>query len=127
MHRPEAHSFRDLEVWQLSHELVIATYGLTNLLPRNEEYGLKSPMRRAAVSIRANIAEEFRRRSWADKARFLNIAQGSLEELRYYTILGPALGYFAAGAVDPLLARVTGTLEAAEYVCWKKAQVQELR
>ncbi len=57
-------------------------------------------MRRAAVSIAANIAEGFRKRTRADKARFMNIAQGSLEESRYYLILAGDLGY---GAVNPAI------------------------
>lgn len=61
--------------------------------PRQETYGLSLQMRRAAVSIPANIAEGFRRRSKPEKARFLNIAEGSLEELRYFLILTADLGY----------------------------------
>jgi four helix bundle protein len=61
--------------------------------PKQETYGLVSQMRRAAISIPANIAEGFRRRGKPDKARFLNIAEGSLEESRYYLILAQDLGY----------------------------------
>ncbi|MGL6195817.1 MAG: four helix bundle protein [Thermoguttaceae bacterium] len=57
-------------------------------------YGLTSQFRRAAVSIPANIAEGFRKQSRLDKARMLNIAEGSLEECRYYLILAKDLGYF---------------------------------
>ena len=55
--------------------------------------GLSIQMRRAAVSIPANIAEGFRKRSLLDKARFMNVAEGSLEESRYYLILAEDLGY----------------------------------
>jgi len=58
-----------------------------------ETYGLAQQLRRAAVSIPANIAEGFRRRGRLDKARYMNIAEGSLEECRYYLILAQDLGY----------------------------------
>ena len=61
--------------------------------PKHELYGLVSQMRRAAVSVPANIAEGFKRRKNPDKARCMNIAQGSLEEVRYYFMLSRDLGY----------------------------------
>src|SRR5436853_7828514 len=85
--RPPARSFRDLQVWQKTHEFVLAVYRFTESFPDREKYGLAHQMRRAAVSIPANIAEGFGKRSQAEKARFLNIAEGSLEECRYYLIL----------------------------------------
>ena len=88
-----ARTFQDLTVWQRAHRFVLATYGLTAGFPKHETYGLSSQMRRAAVSIPANIAEGFRRRGKADKARFMNLAQGSLEECRYYLILAQDLQY----------------------------------
>jgi four helix bundle protein len=91
--REPAKSFEDLVVWQKSHALTLATYKLTSTFPRNEMYGLVSQMRRAAVSVSANIAEGFKRRGRADKARMMNTAQASLEELRYYYILARDLGY----------------------------------
>ena len=78
-----ARSFRDLLVWRTAHEFVLAVYAFTATFPRNETYGLAAQMRRAAVSIPANSAEGFRRRGRADKARFMNLAEGSLEECRY--------------------------------------------
>src|SRR5499427_4130656 len=86
-------SFRDLRVWQKAHEFVLAVYRYTESFPEREKYGLAHQMRRAAVSIPANIAEGFGKRSRAEKARFLNIAEGSLEECRYYLILTQDLGY----------------------------------
>lgn len=88
-----ARTFEDLIVWQKAHQFVLAVYGLSRTFPRSENYRLSSQFRRAAVSIAANIAEGFRKRGKADKLRFLNIAQGSLEESRYYLILARDLGY----------------------------------
>ena len=91
--RRPAQNFRDLLVWQKAHQFVLAVYGFTSNFPRQETFGLSLQMRRAAVSIAANIAEGFVKRGRADKARFLNIAEGSLEESRYYLILSQDLKY----------------------------------
>lgn len=87
MKRPAAKCFEDLIVWQKAHQFVLSIYRMSADFPKNETYGLTSQLRRAAVSIPANIAEGFKRRTRAEKARFMNIAQGSLEECRYYLIL----------------------------------------
>jgi four helix bundle protein len=99
--RRPAQSFRDLLVWQKAHRFVLATYEFTSHLPKQETYGLSLQMRRAAVSIPANIAEGFGKRSRPDKARFMNMAEGSVEESRYYLILAQDLGY---GQTDELIA-----------------------
>jgi four helix bundle protein len=91
--RPAAQTFRDLLVWQKAHQFVLGVYQLTTAFPRQETFGLSLQMRRAAVSIAANIVEGFAKRGQADKARYLNIAEGSLEESRYYLILSEDLGY----------------------------------
>ena len=91
--RLPAKPFRDLLVWRKAHEYVLSIYKLTAPFPRQEACGLCSQMRRAAVSIPANIAEGFRKRGKADKARFMNIAEGSVEESRYYLVLASDLGY----------------------------------
>jgi four helix bundle protein len=88
-----ARTFQDLLVWQKVHRFVLDTYALTAGFPKQETYALSLQMRRAAVSIPANIAEGFRRRGNPDKARFLNIAEGSVEECRYFLILAHDLGY----------------------------------
>jgi four helix bundle protein len=88
-----AKNFQDLIVWQKSHKFVLGVYNFTSKFPTSELYGLTSQFRRAAVSIAANIAEGFKKQGLADKMRFLNIAQGSLEECRYYLILSEDLNY----------------------------------
>jgi four helix bundle protein len=85
--------FEQLEVWKRAHALVLGVYRLTSTLPSQQRFGLISQMQRSGVSVPANIAEGFKRRSQADKIHFYNIAQGSLEELRYYLILCRDLGY----------------------------------
>lgn len=93
MKREPAKSFQDLIVWQKAHEFVLSAYRFSSDFPKTEMYGLTSQLRRAAVSIPANIAEGFKKKTLADKVRFLNIAQGSLEECRYYLILAKDLEY----------------------------------
>ena len=88
-----ARTFQDLLVWQKAHRFVLAVYAITAIFPKQEAYGLSLQLRRASVSIPANIAEGFRRRGKADKARFMNMAEGSGEECRYYLILAQDLGY----------------------------------
>jgi four helix bundle protein len=107
-----ATSFKDLSVWQKSHALALAVYRTTAKLPRTEQYGLTAQMRSAAVSVPANIAEGFRRSSPADKARFLNIAQGSLEELRYYFVLVGDLGYLMAQDLSAEIDEVARLLDS---------------
>ena len=93
MRREPAKSFQDLIVWQKAHKLVLEVYRFSSSFPKTETYGLVSQLRRASVSVPANIAEGFKKKSLADKVRFLNIAQGSLEECRYYFILAEDLEY----------------------------------
>jgi four helix bundle protein len=107
-----AASFKDLTVWQKSHALVLSVYRTTAKFPRAELYGLTSQMRSAVVSVPANIAEGFRRATHADKARFLNIAQGSLEELRYYIVLAGDLGYASEETAEADLDEVARLLDS---------------
>ena len=88
-----AKKFEDLIVWQKAHAVTLRVYSVTKTFPREELFGLTSQMRRAAVSVAANIAEGFSKKGKADKVRILNISQGSLEELRYYFLLSRDLGY----------------------------------
>ena len=111
--RRPAQSFRDLLVWQKAHRFVLAIYEFTSRLPKQENYGLSLQMRRAAVSIPANIAEGFRKRSRPDKARFMNMAEGSVEESRYYyLIVAQDLGYGQTGELMASLEEVSRLLYA---------------
>jgi four helix bundle protein len=112
LERPAARSFRDLMVWRKAHEFVLAVYRFTESFPDREKFGLSHQMRRAAVSIPANIAEGFGKRSRAEKARFLNIAEGSLEECRYYLILARDLGYGQTHSLTATLEEVSRLLNA---------------
>jgi four helix bundle protein len=110
--RAPAKSFEELIVWQKAHQFVLGIYRFTDGFPGKETYGLSSQLRRAAVSIPANIAEGFKKRGRADKVRFLNIAQGSLEECRYYLILAKDLNYGDTGQLHSQLEEVSKLLEA---------------
>lgn len=88
-----AKSFEDILIWQKAHQFVLDVYRLTENFPKHELFGLTSQLRRAAVSVPANFAEGFRKVGRADKLRFYNIAQGSLEECRYYLRLSKDLDY----------------------------------
>jgi four helix bundle protein len=88
-------TWRDLKVWQKAHELVLLTYNLTAKFPSEEKYGLSSQIRRAAVSVASNIVEGFRRRTIKGSLSFYNTADGSLEELKYQSLLAGDLHYIS--------------------------------
>ena len=87
------YGFQRVIAWQKAHEFVLAVYRATRHFPEDERFGLVSQFRRAAVSIDANIAEGYKKLSKADKLRFFNISQGSMEECRNYIILARDLEY----------------------------------
>jgi len=111
MKRPPARHFQDLIVWQKAHEFVLLIYRYSESFPKNELYGLTSQLRRSAVSVPSNIAEGFKKKTKPDKVRFLNIAQGSLEECRYYLILAKDLGYGETSKLMEKLEEVSKLLE----------------
>ncbi len=86
-------SFTDLIVWKKAHEAVLEVYRVTRRFPNEERFSLVVQMRRAAVSVPANIAEGFGRRSHPERARFYTIARSSAEELKYYLMLSKDLAY----------------------------------
>ncbi len=83
--------FRRLNVWTRSHGITLDVYRVTRLFPKDELYGLRSQIRRAAASVCANIAEGCGRRGGAEFARFLDIALGSASELEYHLLLSADL------------------------------------
>jgi four helix bundle protein len=107
-----AKNFTDLIVWQKAHKFVLEVYAFTARFPREEIYALTSQFRRAAVSIAANIAEGFKKKSNKDKIRFYNISQGSVEESRYYLILAKDLKYGENLPLSELLVEVSKILDA---------------
>lgn len=111
MNKP-ARSFVDLIVWQKAHQLVLSTYKYSDAFPKNEIFGLTSQLRRAVVSVPANIAEGFKKKGKSDKMRFMNIAQGSLEECRYYLILAEDLEYGSNSGLVEKLEEVSKLLDA---------------
>jgi four helix bundle protein len=112
MNRTPSKTFTELIVWQKAHAFVLSAYKLTEVFPKSEIYGLSSQLRRAAVSIPANIAEGYKKRGPADKTRFMNMAQGSLEEVQYYLILVHDLTYADTITLRVQLDEVSRLLEA---------------
>lgn len=107
-----AKSFEDLLVWQEAHQFALSIYHFTQGFPQEEKFGLTSQMRRAVVSVAANIAEGFSKHSKTDKLRYFNIAQGSLEETHYHLILARDLGYGAVAVLLDQQKKVAGMLGA---------------
>ena len=89
------YTFENVVAWQKAHTFVLKVYSVTKQFPADELYGLTSQFRRAAVSIEANIAEGYKKISKADKLRFMNISQGSMEECRDYILLARDLYYIS--------------------------------
>ena len=112
MKRAPSKSFQDLIVWQKAHQFVLSIYRFSETFPKNEMYGLTSQLRRSAISVPANIAEGFKKKTKPDKVRFMNISQGSLEECRYYLILSKDLGYGNSMELVSQLEEVSKLLEA---------------
>lgn len=110
-------TFKIIKAWQRAHEFVVKIYKTTRFFPEFEKYGLAAQFQRAAVSIPANIAEGFRKLSKADKLRFMNIAQGSLEECRYYIILSKDLEYINQNTYDTLNEHLEDTSRLLNSYC----------
>lgn len=114
-------SFKDIMAWQKAHVFVLDVYRMTTKYPTHERFGLCSQFQRAAVSIPANIAEGYKRISKADKLRFFNIAQGSLEECRYYILLSKDLNYITGEDFQYLNKAVEDTSYLLNGYCRKIA------
>ena len=87
--------FKNIIAWQRAHELTLSVYKCTQGFPVEERFAMQSQMRRASLSIAANIAEGSSRRSERDFLRFLEIATGSLKELQYFILLANEIGYIS--------------------------------
>ena len=118
-------SFKEVFAWQKAHEFVVMVYKATKQYPSFERFGLCSQFQIAAVSIPANIAEGYRRDGMADKLRFMNIAQGSLEECRYYILLSKDLEYISLDVYNNLndLIEETSRLLNAYYKAIKSRNI----
>ena len=110
-------NFHGIVAWQMAHEFVLMVYRETKHFPDFEKFGLCSQFQRAAVSIPANIAEGYKKLSKADKLRFYNIAQGSLEECRYYVLLSRDLGYINEEHYNLLFNKVEETSKLLNGYC----------
>jgi len=97
-------SFTDLEAWKTGIELTKEVYALTKKLPKEEQYGLCSQVRRAVTSILANLAEGFSRSSAADKAHKYTISRGECAEVKAHLLICVALGYFTQEDIQTALA-----------------------
>ncbi|MGV0107102.1 four helix bundle protein [Nostoc sp. DSM 114167] len=95
--------FKDLIIWQKGMEIAEKCYLLTKNFPRDELFGMIQQIRRASVSIPANIAEGYGRRSPGDYARFLNISQGSINELQTHLILSSRVGLCTVKDIELIL------------------------
>jgi four helix bundle protein len=100
------YSFENLEVWQMSRELVKEIYQITSTFPNEEKFGLTSQLRRASVSVSSNIAEGSTRWSKKDQSRFYEIAFGSLIEVLNQMILSADLGFLPENRLIELRTRI---------------------
>ncbi|BFU94613.1 MAG: four helix bundle protein [Nitrospira sp.] len=96
-------NFRELEVWRLGKEIVLAVYRVTKSFPKEEMYGLVSQMRRAVVSIPSNIAEGFNRKHNAEYRQLRYVALGSCAELETQVEVAHDLGFLSIGDRDTVL------------------------
>lgn len=99
--------FRKLNVWEKSHYLTISVYKYTKTFPKDELYGLTNQIRRASVSIPANIGEGCGRDSDAELARFCHIAMGSASKLEYHFLLTHDLKYLESSKFNQLTQAIT--------------------
>ena len=109
--------FEDILAWQKAHAFVLLVYRVTGHFPEVERFGLISQFRRAAVSIEANIAEGYKKLSKADKLRFFNISQGSLEECRDYIILSRDLDFLQKGECEALCTSIEEASKLLNAYC----------
>ena len=103
-------SFTEMPVWQKAHKLSVEIFQLTSKLPRSEDYGLTSQIRRSANSVAANISEGFGRRTKKDKIHFYIIARGSAFETQNHLLYGNKIGYFESKVINQLFEQYSGLI-----------------
>ena len=94
--------FKELLAWQKGYELALEIYKTTNHFPKEEKYGMISQIRRAAISVSANVAEGYEKQYKKEYVRFLYISKGSLGEVQTYLMLAKDLGYIQNEAFNKL-------------------------
>ena len=99
-------SFRDMSVWQESMIIAEQIFLFTDNLPKKEDYGFTSQIRRSALSISANIAEAFGRNHYSDKINFYYFARGSATETMSHIEYGKRVGYFDSKKLDRVLSKL---------------------
>jgi four helix bundle protein len=108
--------FTETSFWNQAIEIASEVFFITNVLPRKEDYGLTSQLRRASVSISANIAEAFGRHSSADKSKFYDYARGSAFETKSLLLYGIKVNYFSEEETKKLIERIAGTIHEINKV-----------
>ena len=104
--------FQDLPVWKEAMDVAVRVFALTESLPRKEDYGLTSQIRRSTLSISDNIAEGFGRHHTNDKIKFYLYSRGSANESKNQLIYGNKVGYFEKEAVAELIVVLNKVIES---------------
>ena len=108
--------FQQLPVWQMAMQLAVDVFALTENLPRKEDYGLTSQIRRSALSISDNIAEGFGRQHNADKIKFYIYSRGSANETKSQLIYGNRVGYFNEDKVNDFIENLNKIIESLNKI-----------
>jgi four helix bundle protein len=104
--------FQELPVWQIAMQIAVDVFSLTENLPRKEDYGLTSQIRRSSLSISDNIAEGFGRMTGPDKVKFYIYSRGSANETKSQLIYGNKVGYFEKEKVELLIIDIHKVIES---------------
>ncbi len=117
-------SFEEMPVWQKSMSMAVSIFTLTEKLPKKEDYGLTSQIRRSALSVPGNISEGFGRKHTKDKLNFYYDSRGSLSETKNHLIYGHKVGYFTKAELDAhviLIEEIWKELNSLINALYKKA------
>ena len=114
--KDEYRSFEEMPLWQLAHEIAIEAYRVTEKFPRKEDYSLTSQLRRAALSISANIAEAFGRFHYRDKLNFYYNSRGSAYETKSHLIFAHDVGYLPSSELEVLQTKIEDLLHQLNSV-----------